>query len=154
MVPSAWRSSGAGFIGVEVTATCRSLGLEVAIVEAVRVPLSAALGSELGAVCAGMYATSGVALYTGTTAVVECLTAPDGTGRRRVTGLVLSDGQRLRADVVAFGTSASSTPSFLSRRWPWDVDIRRARLPRQSGVQRGGAAPGGGDCAGALTCMP
>ena len=93
---------GAGFIGAEVAATCRALGLDVTIVEAMPVPLSVALGPELGAVCAGLHATNGVPLLTGTT-VVDWLTADDGAGRRRVTALELSDGRRLRADVVVVG---------------------------------------------------
>ena len=60
---------GAGFIGAEVAATSRALGLDVTIVEAMPVPLSVALGPELGAVCAGLHATNGVPLLTGTTVV-------------------------------------------------------------------------------------
>jgi NADPH-dependent 2,4-dienoyl-CoA reductase/sulfur reductase-like enzyme len=104
---------GAGFIGAEVAATCRALGLEVTIVEAMSVPLSGALGPELGAVCAGVHASNGVALLTATT-VVEWLTSPDGAGRRRITGLVLSDGQRLRADVVVVGIGMEPAAAWLT----------------------------------------
>ncbi len=104
---------GAGFIGAEVAATCSALGLGVTIVEAMPVPLSAALGPELGAVCANLHATNGVTLFTGTT-VVEWLTAADGSGRRRVTGLVLSDGQRLRADVVVVGIGMQPAVGWLA----------------------------------------
>lgn len=104
---------GAGFIGAEVAATCRALGLQVAIVEAMPVPLSSALGPKLGAVCAGMHTTNGVSLFAGTT-VVEWLTTPDGPGRRRVTGLVLSDGQRLRADVVVVGIGMQPAAAWLT----------------------------------------
>jgi 3-phenylpropionate/trans-cinnamate dioxygenase ferredoxin reductase component len=103
---------GAGFIGAEVAATCRALGLEVTIVEATPVPLSAALGPKLGAVCAGMHATNGVALFTGTT-VVQWLTTPDGPGRR-VTGLALSNGRRLRADVVVVGIGMQPAAAWLT----------------------------------------
>jgi 3-phenylpropionate/trans-cinnamate dioxygenase ferredoxin reductase component len=104
---------GAGFIGAEVAATCRELGLQVTIVEAIAVPLSAALGPELGAVCAGLHAANGVTLLTGTT-VVEWLTAADNAGRRRVTGLVLSDGQRLPADVVVVGIGMQPAAGWLA----------------------------------------
>ena len=93
---------GAGFIGAEVAATAKKLGLDVTIIEAMPVPLAGPLGPELGAVCAGLHATNGVPLLAGTT-VVDWLTADDGAGRRRVTGLHLSDGRRLRADVVVVG---------------------------------------------------
>jgi 3-phenylpropionate/trans-cinnamate dioxygenase ferredoxin reductase component len=103
---------GAGFIGAEVAATSRELGLDVTIVEAMPVPLSVALGPELGAVCAGLHATNGVQLLTGTT-VVEWLTANDGAGRRRVTALELSDGRRLRADVVVVGIGMQPAAAWL-----------------------------------------
>ena len=103
---------GAGFIGAEVAATSRELGLDVTIVEAMPVPLSVALGPELGAVCAGLHATNGVQLLTGTT-VVEWLTADDGAGRRRVTALELSDGRRLRADVVVVGIGMQPAAAWL-----------------------------------------
>ena len=76
-------------------------------------PLAAALGAELGAVCAGLHATNGVTLFTGTS-VVEWLTAADGSGRRRVTGRVLSDGQRLRADVVVVGIGMAPAAGWLA----------------------------------------
>jgi 3-phenylpropionate/trans-cinnamate dioxygenase ferredoxin reductase subunit len=103
---------GAGFIGAEVAATCRTLGLNVVIIEAMPVPLSTALGPELGAVCAGLHATKGVRLLTGTT-VEEWFTADDGAGRPRVTGLQLSDGQRLRADVVVVGIGMQPAAGWL-----------------------------------------
>jgi NADPH-dependent 2,4-dienoyl-CoA reductase/sulfur reductase-like enzyme len=104
---------GAGFIGAEVAASCRTLGLDVTIVEAMPVPLSVALGPELGAVCAGLHAANGVPLLTGRT-VIDWLTADDGAGRRRVTGLELSDGRRLRADVVVVGIGMQPAAGWLA----------------------------------------
>jgi NADPH-dependent 2,4-dienoyl-CoA reductase/sulfur reductase-like enzyme len=104
---------GAGFIGAEVAATCKALGLDVTIVEAMPVPLSTALGPELGAVCAGLHGANGVPLLTGTT-VVEWLTADDGAGRRRVTAVDLSDGRRLRADVVVVGIGMQPAAGWLA----------------------------------------
>jgi 3-phenylpropionate/trans-cinnamate dioxygenase ferredoxin reductase subunit len=104
---------GAGFIGAEVAATCRALGRNVTIVEAMPVPLSAALGPQLGAVCAGLHATHGVPLLTGAT-VVDWLTTDDGAGRRRVTAVELSDGRRLRADVVVVGIGMQPAAGWLA----------------------------------------
>ena len=104
---------GAGFIGAEVAATAKKLGLDVTIIEAMPVPLSGPLGPELGAVCAGLHATNGVSLLAGTT-VVDWLTADDGAGRRRVTGLQLSDGRRLRADVVVVGIGMRPAVGWLA----------------------------------------
>jgi 3-phenylpropionate/trans-cinnamate dioxygenase ferredoxin reductase subunit len=104
---------GAGFIGAEVAATCRTLGLDVVIVEATPVPLSAALGPQMGAVCAGLHAVNGVRLLSGTT-VTDWHTADDGAGRRRVTALELSDGQRVRADVVVVGIGMQPATGWLA----------------------------------------
>jgi len=104
---------GAGFIGAEVAASCRTLGLDVTIVEAMPVPLSAALGPQLGAVCAGLHAVNGVALLTGVT-VVDWRTADDGAARRRVTALELSDGRVLRADVVVVGIGMQAATGWLA----------------------------------------
>jgi 3-phenylpropionate/trans-cinnamate dioxygenase ferredoxin reductase component len=104
---------GAGFIGAEVAATSKALGLDVTIIEALPVPLAGALGPELGAVCGGLHAANGVPLLTGTT-VVDWLTTDDGVGRRRVTGLQLSDGQRLRADVVVVGIGMQPAVGWLA----------------------------------------
>jgi NADPH-dependent 2,4-dienoyl-CoA reductase/sulfur reductase-like enzyme len=104
---------GAGFIGAEVAATCKALGLQVTIVEATAAPLSAALGPELAAVCVGLHAANGVTLLTSTT-VVEWLTAAEDAGRRRVIGLVLNDGQRLPADVVVVGIGMQPAVEWLA----------------------------------------
>jgi 3-phenylpropionate/trans-cinnamate dioxygenase ferredoxin reductase component len=104
---------GAGFIGAEVAATCRALGLNVTIVEAMLVPLSTALGPELGAVCAALHATNGVRLITGVT-VADWLTVDGGAGRRRVTAVELSDGRRLRADIVVVGIGMQPAAGWLA----------------------------------------
>jgi 3-phenylpropionate/trans-cinnamate dioxygenase ferredoxin reductase subunit len=104
---------GAGFIGAEVAASCRALGLHVTIVEAMPVPLAGALGPELGAVCAGLHATNGVPLLTGVT-VVDWRTTDDGAGRPRVTAVELSDGQVLPADVVVVGVGMRPATDWLA----------------------------------------
>src|SRR5712692_720921 len=85
---------GAGFIGAEAAASARMLGKEVLLVEAARVPLERALGSEVGEVYAGIHRKHGVDVRTGTT-VSEWRV--DGG---RVAGVTLSDGAREEVDVV------------------------------------------------------
>src|SRR5215471_12951873 len=58
---------GAGFIGAEVGASARALGKEVLMVEAAPVPLSRALGEEVGHVYADIHRDHGVDVRTGTT---------------------------------------------------------------------------------------
>ncbi len=76
---------GAGFIGAEVASSCRALGLEVTLIEALEVPLLRGLGSEMGAVCAGMHRDEGVDL--------RCGVGVEGfAGSGRVESVRLSDG--------------------------------------------------------------
>src|SRR6266436_5945910 len=53
---------GLGFIGCEVSASLRQLGVEVAAVEGSRVPLARVLGEEVGRVLADIHREKGVAL--------------------------------------------------------------------------------------------
>jgi 3-phenylpropionate/trans-cinnamate dioxygenase ferredoxin reductase subunit len=85
---------GAGFIGAEVGASARELEKDVLMVEAAPVPLSRALGDEVGAIYATIHRSKGVDVRTGTT-VTKWHT--DG---RRVVGATLSDGRREEADLV------------------------------------------------------
>src|SRR5437868_417524 len=56
---------GAGFIGLEVAATARTLAAEVTIVEALEAPLAAALGPALGRWFAKLHRARGVDVRTG-----------------------------------------------------------------------------------------
>jgi 3-phenylpropionate/trans-cinnamate dioxygenase ferredoxin reductase subunit len=85
---------GAGFIGAEVAASARQLGKEVLMVEAAAVPLSRALGDEVGGVYASIHRSRGVDVRTGTTIKEWHLQ------RGRVSGITLSDGRREEADLV------------------------------------------------------
>jgi 3-phenylpropionate/trans-cinnamate dioxygenase ferredoxin reductase component len=55
---------GAGFIGAEVAASARSLGVEVTVLERNQVPLSRALGEQMGKVYAAIHRDHGVDLRT------------------------------------------------------------------------------------------
>jgi 3-phenylpropionate/trans-cinnamate dioxygenase ferredoxin reductase component len=88
---------GAGFIGAEVGASARTMGKEVLMVEAAPVPLSRALGEDVGRVYASIHASRGVAVRTATT-IREWHRSGD-----RVVGVTLSDGSREEADLVLLG---------------------------------------------------
>ena len=98
---------GAGFIGAEVAATARTLGLEVTVIETQPVPLAGPLGAEMGAVCAELHADHGTRLLTGT-GVAGLV----GTGR--VEAVELADGRRLPADVVVVGIGAAPNIEWLA----------------------------------------
>ncbi len=85
---------GAGFIGAEVGASARQLGKEVLMVEASPVPLSRALGQEVGEIYASLHRSKGVDVRTATT--VEKW----HTEGNRVVGATLSDGRREEVDLV------------------------------------------------------
>ncbi|MGI8578196.1 MAG: NAD(P)/FAD-dependent oxidoreductase [Nocardioidaceae bacterium] len=88
---------GAGWIGLEVAAAARTLGLEVSVLEAAELPLLRVLGSELGEVFAGLHREHGVDLRLGVQ--VAEITG----GEHRATGVRLADGSHLDADLVVIG---------------------------------------------------
>jgi len=85
---------GAGFIGAEVAASARQLGKDVLMVEAAPVPLSRALGQEVGKLYASIHTAKGVDLRTGTTVQTWHQKG------KRVAGVTLSDGRREEVDMV------------------------------------------------------
>jgi 3-phenylpropionate/trans-cinnamate dioxygenase ferredoxin reductase subunit len=87
---------GGGWIGAEVAASARQMGLEVAIVERGRVPLQRVLGDELGEFYAQVHRDQGVRLVPGAE-----LEGFEGTGR--VERLRLADGRTLETDSVVVG---------------------------------------------------
>ncbi|MCI2420442.1 FAD-dependent oxidoreductase [Saccharopolyspora sp. K220] len=97
---------GAGFVGAEVASTCRELGLDVTVVEALDVPLAHVVGTELGAVCAALHSDHGVRLLPGTG--VQQL-----HGEQRVMAVELTDGAVLPADVVVVGIGARPNTDWL-----------------------------------------
>jgi 3-phenylpropionate/trans-cinnamate dioxygenase ferredoxin reductase component len=56
---------GAGFIGAEVAASARTLGLEVTSLEVLEVPLERAIGEEMGRLYAEIHREHGIELRTG-----------------------------------------------------------------------------------------
>jgi 3-phenylpropionate/trans-cinnamate dioxygenase ferredoxin reductase subunit len=98
---------GAGFIGAEVASTAHALGLDVTVVEAAEVPLERALGREMGLACASLHTDHGVRL--------RCGTGVAGlTGDGRVTGVRLTDGQVLPADVLVVGVGVRPATDWLA----------------------------------------
>jgi 3-phenylpropionate/trans-cinnamate dioxygenase ferredoxin reductase subunit len=102
---------GAGWIGSEVASTCRGLGLDVTVVEAVDVPLARSLGPQMAAVCNDLHAEHGVDLRCGV-GVAAFTSIPHDDGHR-VTGVVLEDGTQLNADVVVVGVGMRPATDWL-----------------------------------------
>jgi 3-phenylpropionate/trans-cinnamate dioxygenase ferredoxin reductase subunit len=99
---------GAGFIGAEVAATCRTRGLDVTILEALPVPLGQALGEEMGSVMADLHRDHGVDVRLGT--AVAGLDAGD---QARVERVRLADGASIEADMVVVGIGVVPNTGWL-----------------------------------------
>ena len=91
---------GAGWIGLEVAASARERGVDVTVVETAKVPLSAAVGEEVGKVFAQLHRDHGVDLRLDTE--VKEVTTEDG----KATGLKLGDGSTITADRVLIAVGA------------------------------------------------
>jgi len=87
---------GAGWIGSEVAASARQLGLEVTLLERLAVPLENVLGATLGGLYADLHLEHGVDLRCG----VE-LEAVEGAGR--VERVRLADGRTIDCSSVVIG---------------------------------------------------
>jgi len=87
---------GLGFIGSEVSASLRQLGIEVAAVEGSRVPLARVLGEEVGQVLAGIHREKGVDLV-----LEDSVATIEGSGR--VERVRTQKGRVLGCDLVVAG---------------------------------------------------
>jgi 3-phenylpropionate/trans-cinnamate dioxygenase ferredoxin reductase subunit len=97
---------GAGFIGMEVAATCRQRGLAVTVVEPLAEPLIRGLGAELGAWVGARHAEEGV--------TIRCGVGVEGfEGNRRVERAKLTDGTSIEADVVVVGIGARPATEWI-----------------------------------------
>jgi NADPH-dependent 2,4-dienoyl-CoA reductase/sulfur reductase-like enzyme len=97
---------GAGFIGLEVAASCRARGLSVTVIEPLPVPFSPIFGRTFGEMVAAMHRDHGVDLRTG-------VGVTGVFGESRVAGVALSDGSRIDADVVVVGIGVTPNTEWL-----------------------------------------
>lgn len=91
---------GAGWIGLEVASAARGYDNPVTVLGRETVPLNYAIGDEAGAVFAQLHRANGVELRM-ETSVSEILGDPNG-----VTGVLLSDGEIVPAELVVVGIGA------------------------------------------------
>jgi NADPH-dependent 2,4-dienoyl-CoA reductase/sulfur reductase-like enzyme len=99
---------GAGFIGAEVAASCRGMGIAVTIVEAMAAPFEPVLGTELGARLAAIHREEGVELRAGVG-----VTRLEGDADGRVRTVHLSDRSTVEASVVVVGIGVEPCTDWL-----------------------------------------
>lgn len=97
---------GAGFIGLEVASSARQIGLDVTVLEALPVPLEAAIGERMGRLLAEWHRAHGVDVRVGTG-----VAAVEGKGRAEAVRLV--DGTLVDADVVVVGVGVAPSTEWL-----------------------------------------
>jgi NADPH-dependent 2,4-dienoyl-CoA reductase/sulfur reductase-like enzyme len=97
---------GAGFIGCEVAASLRSLGVDVVLVEPLPTPLAAVLGEQIGGLVARLHRDEGVDVRTG-------VSVAEVRGQGHVDTVVLSDGTELTADLVVVGIGSRPATEWL-----------------------------------------
>lgn len=97
---------GGGFIGAEVAASCRSLGLDVVLVEKAENPLLAALGKELAPCWAQLHRDHGVDVRVG-------MGVDAFVGDARVEAVRLADGSQVPADLVLVGLGVTPVTDWL-----------------------------------------
>ncbi len=99
---------GAGFIGCEVAASLRKLGVDVVLVEPQPAPLASVLGEQVGQLVARLHRAEGVDLRTG----VGVAGVRGDAGA--VTAVELSDGTVVDADLVVIGIGSRPATDWLA----------------------------------------
>ena len=97
---------GAGFIGCEVAASLRKLGVEVTIVEPQPAPLASILGQQIGDLVTRLHRAEGVDVRCG-------VGVSEVSGDDRVRKVTLSDGTELDTDVVIVGIGSHPGTGWL-----------------------------------------
>lgn len=97
---------GAGFIGCEVAASLRKLGVDVVLVEPQPAPLASVLGQQIGDLVTRLHRAEGVDVRCG-------VGVSDVSGDDRVRKVTLSDGTELDADIVIVGIGSHPATEWL-----------------------------------------
>lgn len=97
---------GAGFIGCEVAASLRKMGVDVVLVEPQPAPLASVLGQQIGDLVTRLHRAEGVDVRCG-------VGVSDVSGDDRVRKVTLSDGTELDADIVIVGIGSHPATEWL-----------------------------------------
>jgi NADPH-dependent 2,4-dienoyl-CoA reductase/sulfur reductase-like enzyme len=98
---------GAGFIGLEVAATATKRGARVTVLEGLEAPLIRALGAETGTAIGAVHARNGVDIRCG-------VQVASINGDQRVSGVTLTNGDTIEAEVVVVGIGVAPATQWCS----------------------------------------
>ena len=98
---------GAGFIGLEAAATATKRGAKVTVLEGLEAPLIRALGPEMGAGIGAVHERNGVTIRCG-------VQVASVNGDAKVTGVTLTNGDVIDADVVIVGIGVAPATQWCS----------------------------------------
>ncbi|GAB3720246.1 NAD(P)/FAD-dependent oxidoreductase [Nocardiopsis oceani] len=99
---------GAGFVGAEVAASARAVGMEVTLVEAAATPLTRVVDPRIGEVLTDLHRENGVDVRLG-----AGVTAYEGAGH--VERVRLADGSAIEASLVVAGVGVHLNTEWLRR---------------------------------------
>ena len=97
---------GAGFIGMEVASSLKARGCEVTVVAPDEVPFQKILGAKIGKLFQEVHEQNGVKFKLGASVA-------GFIGAKKVTALILGNGERLDADLVVVGVGVKPATDFL-----------------------------------------
>ncbi len=97
---------GAGFIGCEVAASLRKMGVDVVLVEPQPAPLASVLGTQIGDLVTRLHRAEGVDVRCG-------VGVSEVSGDDRVRTVTLSDGTEIDADIVIVGIGSHPATEWL-----------------------------------------
>jgi 3-phenylpropionate/trans-cinnamate dioxygenase ferredoxin reductase subunit len=109
---------GMGFIGAEVAASLRHLGLDVTVVEFTATPLERVLGPELGRVLEGLHRDHGVEMFFSDS-------AERFEGDGRFEALVTTQGRRIEGDFAIVGVGVEPVTDVVA---DTDVEVENGIL--------------------------
>ncbi len=135
---------GAGFVGAEVAATARGIGMDVTLIGSGSFPLSGPLGIPMGALIGRLHEDNGVKLIS--SARVASFVSEHAMDRngRTASAVRLADGRTVPADVVVLGLGSVPNTDWLTDSGFDLTDGIRCDAAGRAGV-RGVCAVG--DCA-------
>ena len=96
---------GAGFIGSEVAAVCKTAGLEVTVLEIQSQPMAHILGTEMGAIYANLHTSRGIDLRLGE-GISEI------RGQTRAQQVITDKGNAIDCDLVVIGVGIAPDTSL------------------------------------------